>query len=154
MRLGSGARERRPRADRGASRVDRRVLSWLSQATAGYDRPRVADLLARIAERCHNEGRRSPSRATVYKLLGRLPTPKYRLSELPAAVREALYNLGPDSEVPGHQLAFYCFNYGDLQAISFAAGLPWLALYQAQRLSGHRAKSRGLLDAVALVRGL
>ena len=65
-----------------------------------------------------------------------------------------MYNLGPEAEVPGHQLAFYCFNYGDLPAVSFAAGLPWLALYQARRLPGYRARSRGLIDAVMRVRGV
>ena len=114
----------------------------------------MAEVLARISERCRGEGLSPPSRATVYKLLATLPTPRYRLAELPPAVRGALYNLGPDSDVPAHQVAFYCFNYGDLGAISFAAGLPWLALYQAQRVPGYRAKSRGLLEAVARVRGV
>ncbi len=114
----------------------------------------MADLLRRITERCQNEGLDPPSRATVYKLLGTLPTSTYRLADLPPAVRSALYNLEPESEVPGHQLAFYCFNYGDLAAVSFAAGLPWLALYQARRLPGYRTKSRGLLEAVAQVRDI
>ena len=114
----------------------------------------MVDVLRRLGERCRSHGLEPPSRATVYKLLATLPTPVYRLAELPPAVRHALYNLIPDSQVPAHQVAFYCFNYGDLRAISFAAGLPWLALYQARRLPGYRSKSRGLLDAVAHVRGL
>lgn len=155
-RLESASRAggRRPRSDRGASRIDARVRAGLIEATAGYDRPPMSEVLRRIAERCRDEGLASPSRATVYKLLGSLPTSTYRLAELPPAVRRALYNLGPESEVPGHQLAFYCFNYGELGAVSFAAGLPWLALYQARRLPGYRAKSRGLLEAVARVRGI
>jgi hypothetical protein len=114
----------------------------------------MAEVLERVSEGCRRAGLRPPSRASLYKHLATLPTPTYRLAELPPAVRNALYNLGPDSSVSAHQVAFYCFNYGDLGAISFAAGLPWLALYQAQRLPGYRAKSRGLLDAVALVRGI
>jgi hypothetical protein len=65
-----------------------------------------------------------------------------------------LYNLGPTGTVPGHQLAFYCFNYGSLAAVSYAAGLPWLDLHQARRLQGWRPRSRGLLDAVMRVRGI
>jgi hypothetical protein len=145
---------RRPRSDRGKSRIDAQVLSWLVEATAGQERPAMADMLERITERCRNEGLTPPSRATVYKLLGTLPTPAYRVAELPPAVGSALYNLTPESEVPGHQVAFYCFNYGDLSAVSFAAGLPWLALYQARRLAGYRAKSRGLLEAILRVRGI
>jgi hypothetical protein len=114
----------------------------------------MADILKRIGERCRNEGLHPPSRATVYKLLGILPTPSYLVADLPPAVRSALYNLEPESRVPGHQVAFYCFNYGDLGAVSFAAGLPWLALYQARRLPGYRAKSRGLLHAVIRARGI
>lgn len=122
--------------------------------TAGYDRPKIAEVLEKITERCRKNGLAPPSRATVYKLLDTLPTQSYRMSELPAAVRSALYNLGPEGVVPGHQVAFYCFNYGDLGAMSFAAGLPWLALHQALRLPGYRAKSRGLLEAVARVRAI
>ena len=145
---------RRPRSDRGTSRIDARILALLAEATGGYDRPAMAVVLTKVGEQCRSEGLDPPSRATAYKLLARLPTPTYRLAELPPAVRNALYNLASDSDVPAHQVAFYCFNYGDLAAISFAAGLPWLALYQAQRLPGYRAKSRGLLEAVAQARGL
>ncbi len=111
-------------------------------------------LLQEVGDACRRLDLAPPSRATVYKLLGSLPTPVYRLADLPPAVRHALYNLAPDSEVPAHQVAFYCFNYGDLRAVSFAAGLPWMALYQARRLPGFRVKSRGLLDAVIHVRGI
>jgi len=114
----------------------------------------MGDALAEIERECRREGLRPPSRATVYKLLDTLPTATRRVSELPRPVREALFNLGSESEVPGHQLAFYCFNYGDLSALSFASGLPWLALHQALRLPGFRAKSRGLLEAVARARGI
>ncbi|MBI4880836.1 MAG: hypothetical protein HY812_14445 [Planctomycetes bacterium] len=76
------------------------------------------------------------------------------MADLPPSVVASLYNLGPQGDVPAHQVAFYCFNYGDLAAVSFASGLPWLALYQALRLPGHRNKSRALLEAVTCVRGI
>jgi hypothetical protein len=145
---------RRPRSDRGRLRIDQRVLSVVEEAAGGYDRPAMAEMRQRVAEGCRRQELAPPSRATLYKLLARTPTRTYRLGDLPPAVRNALYNLEPESDVPAHQVAFYCFNYGDLRAISFAAGLPWLALYQARRLPGFRAKSRGLLDAVATARGL
>ncbi len=145
---------RRPRSDRGRLRIDPRVLAVVTEATNGYDRPRMAEILERVNERCRRIRLTPPSRASVYKLLATLPTPSYKLAELPAAVQGALYNLAPDSEVPAHQAAFYCFNYGDVEAMSFAAGLPWLALYQALRTPGHRPKSRGLLEAVTMARGV
>lgn len=150
----SRAGGRQPRRDRGRSRLDARILSWLAEALDGYQRPAISGVLSDLAERCRRERLRPPSRATVYKLLATLPVGRYRVSRLPPAVQEALYNLGPASEVPGHQLAFYCFNYGDLSAVSFAAGLPWLALHQALRLPGYRARSRGLAEAVARARGI
>ena len=112
----------------------------------------MRETLARIGLLCAEAGLPAPSRATIYKLMATLPGKNYRKSELPPAVQSTLYNLVPESDVPGHQLAFYCFNYGDLAAISFAAGLPWLALYQALRMRGYRPKSRGLIESVARVR--
>ena len=114
----------------------------------------MAEILVQVGRRCRREGVGPPSRATVYKLLKSLPTRTYRVSHLPPRVRHALYNLGPESDVPAHQLAFYCFNYGDLAAVSFAAGLPWLAVHQALLLPGYRARSRGLIEAVARTRGI
>jgi len=145
---------RRPRSDRGQLRIDPRALGVLAEATAGYDRPSMAAILKDVTEGCRRRRLTPPSRASIYKLLATLPTPTYRLTELPPAVQNALYNLGPDSDVPAHQVAFYCFNYGNVEAMSFAAGLPWLALYQALRTPGHRPKSRGLLEAVAVARGM
>lgn len=96
----------------------------------------------------------APSRATVYHLLPALPGPAYSFAELPEAARAALYNLAAPCEVPGRQVAFCCFNYGDLRAASFAAGMPWLAIWQALRVPGWRERSRGLAKAAALVRGI
>lgn len=111
-------------------------------------------MLAELASYCRQAGLRPPSRATVYKLLPTLPTRTLRVSELPLAVQQALYNLTGDSLVPAHQVAFYCINYGSLAAVSYAAGLPWLALFEARRLPGYRARCRGLLDAVMHARGI
>lgn len=145
---------RRPRSDRGTPRIDVRTLAILGEVCGGYDRPAMAELLARVGETCRAMKLAPPSRASVYKLLATLPTPRYGVAGLPPSVRHALYNLTDDSEVPAHQLAFYCFNYGDLAAASFAAGLPWLALYQAARMPGYRSRSRGLIEAVMRARGL
>ncbi len=112
----------------------------------------MRDLLADIGDRCRARGFEPPSRATVYKLMATLPGPALRVAELPAPVRAALYNQAPETEVPAHQVAFYCFNYGDRRAVSYAAGLPWLAIYQALKTRGFRRKSRGLAEAVARVR--
>ena len=111
-------------------------------------------ILAELADYCAERGLRMPARATIYEAMARTPTASHAVAELPPAAREALYNLSPSSRVPGHQLAFYCLNYGGLEAASFAAGLPWLALYQAARLPGWRRRSRGLLDAIRRARGI
>ena len=78
----------------------------------------------------------------------------YSVPELPVHVRDALYNLDLEGTVPGHQLAFYAFQYGDTRAMSFAAGLPWLDLYQADRMRGWRPRSHGLLRAVLAHRAI
>jgi len=153
-RLGKRSQQstRRPRSDRGRSRIDPAVIACLARLVGGQERPRTKDLLRDLDEACRSRGLEPPSRASVYKLLERLPVATRRLADLPPAVRDALYNLAPDSAVPEHQLAFYCFNYGTLAAVSFAAGLPWLALYQALRLPGYHARSHGLVAAVARAR--
>ena len=148
---------RRPRSDRGRPRINPLVVEIVREVTSGYDRPAFAEFLTAITDRCVRAGLRPPSRATLYKLLLTLPTPLYRVADLPPAVQRALYNLGGESEVPGHQLAFYCFNYGDSVAMSFASGLPWLSLYQAIRMRGHRDRSRddpvaGVADRLEVAR--
>lgn len=86
--------------------------------------------------------------------MAKLPLPTRRVGDLPASVQAALYNLTATSDVPEHQIAFHCFNHGDLRAMSYAAGLPWLAIWRALRLRGWRRKSRGPAEAVARVRGI
>jgi hypothetical protein len=114
----------------------------------------MGEVLSELEQCCRAKGHAPPSRATVYKLMATFPAPTFRVRELPPSVRTALYNLEPESEVPAHQVAFYCFNYGGLEAVCFAAGLPWLALYQALRVPGYRKKSRGLVEAVTAARGI
>ena len=114
----------------------------------------MRETIALIAKCCRSKGLKPPSRATIYKLMVSLPGIAYRVGDLPDYVQDALYNLAPESRVPGRQVAYYCFNYGDLRAMSFAAGLPWLALYQALRLRGYHQKSRGPIEAAATTRGI
>lgn len=85
--------------------------------------------MERLGSECAAQGLRPPARAPIYRAIEHTPAHSVAIPDLPAAVREVLYNLAPDGKVPGHQLAFYCLNYGGLEAISFAAGLPWLALH-------------------------
>lgn len=152
-KLGRASRRRR-RADAGRSRLPAPVLAIVRQAAHGPRRPSMITLRRRVAELCAASGLKPPARATLYNAFDRLEPRRYRVSTLPPHAVEALYNLAPDTMVPGPQLAFYCFNYGSLAAVSFAAGLRWLDLYQARRLRGWRPRSRGLFDAVMRSRGL
>ena len=111
-------------------------------------------LQRRLSERCAAEGIKPPVRASLYNALARLEGHAYSMADLPAPVADALYNLASAGLVPGQQVAFYCFNYGSLPAISYAAGLPWLDLYQARRLRGWRPRSAGLLAAVMRARSI
>jgi hypothetical protein len=139
------------RSDAGRSRLSPRVQRLLAALLRGQDKPPMKRVLAELARRSTEP---APSRATVYQFMTRLPTPTRRVAELPASVQHALYNLNADALVPEAQIAFYCFNYGDVGAFSFAASLPWLALYQAVRMRGWRPRSRGPLLAVMRARGI
>ena len=145
---------RRRRSDRGASRLDPSACAILDDLLSGQQKPAMRELLAELRERCSAVGVRPPSRATVYNHLDRAPVGRLRADELPAAVREVLYNLAPDAEVPAHQVAFRAINEGGLRAMTFAAGLPWLALHRARRLRGWRPRSRGLIEAICSTRGI
>jgi len=150
-RLGSSNR-RRVRSDRGTSRLPAAVLARLGELTAEDEQPGMAVLMREVASFCAALGLRAPCRATVYKALRTLPSPTLAVASLPDEVRRTLYNLGEVASIPAHQLAFYCLNYGEPRALSFAAGLPWLALYQASHLRGWRPRSRGLLAAIMAAR--
>ena len=145
---------RQRRSDAGGTRLPAVVLSELRSAALEQDRPSMAALQRRISDRCTSLGLKPPARASLYNAFSHIEGHAYLVAALPAAVVEALYNFTPAGILPGYQLAFYCFNYGSLAAVSFAAGLPWLDLYQAQRARGWRPRSRGLLTAVMTVRGI
>ncbi len=83
--------------------------------------------------------------------MDRAEPPLYALDELPEAVRRCLHNVGR-GPIPGHQVAFAAFNYGEPRALSFAAGMPWSCLHRAARMSGFRPKSLALLRAVVAYR--
>lgn len=140
------------RSDRGRFRLPGPVSDRLQALLKTMERPTIRSLQSDLERYCQKVGFRPPSRATLYAFLAIAPTPAYLPTDLPSWVQDALYNLDLTVPVPGHQLAFYCFNYGDLRAVAFASGLPWLALYQAARMRGFRPKSRGLLDAILKVR--
>ncbi len=147
-----GERSRRGRSDRGMSRLPGPLQEQLHGLLLGQERPPVAELQTRIEAFCRKKGYRCPSRATLYRAMNRLPGHVYRMGQLPPEVRRALYNFDDQAELPGHQVAFYCFNHGNARALSFASGMPWLDLYQAARIRGWRPRSRGLLDAIRKVR--
>ena len=153
-RLGDDPPSRRPRSDRGVSRLEAPVRDRLEELLLGQERPPVREIQAALEEYCGASGLRTPARATIYEAMARTIPRSYDIARLPAAARTTLYNLDPEGWVPGHQLAFHCLNYGGLAAASFAAGMPWLALYQAARLPGWRRRSRGVLDAILHVRGI
>jgi hypothetical protein len=135
------------RADAGASRLAAPVLEEVQRLLGGSERPPMRSIMASLRRFCTERGLRVPSRATLYRFMADVPIHEYVAADLPVAVQASLYNLGPDARIPGHQLAFYAFNYGDARAMSFAAGLPWLDLYQAARMRGWRAMSLGPLRA-------
>jgi hypothetical protein len=146
--------KRRRRSDAGRSRLPAAVLAELRAAALGPERPSMGALQRQIAAACATKGLRPPARASLYNSFSAIDGHSYSVAALPPAVVEALYNLPPTGTVPGHQLAFYCLNYGSLAAVSYAASLSWLDLYQARRLRGWRPRSRGLLAAITHVRGI
>lgn len=143
---------RRTRSDAGQSRLAPRAQALLAELLSAAERPSMTALLVELGARCRAEGVPCPSRAAVYNFLPRAPVPRYRVAELPAHARAALFNLDDAADVPGPQLAFYLINHGDTRALSFAAAMPWLCLYQAERMRGFRPKSHGLLRALIAAR--
>lgn len=120
------------------------------------DKPCLADAQRRLKAYCERRGLTPPSRATLYNAMDRVALPSLGVTALPDAVRAALYNLDlqDGDTISTDQLALYAFNYGDARCLSFAAGLPWLALLRASKLSGWRPKSFALLSAVMRYRGI
>jgi len=153
VRLGRTSSRQR-RADAGRTRLPPFLIEGLRALVLGMERPPMSSIGRALGDLCARHGRRPPARASLYSVLRRLEGHTYEVSRLPPHVRNALYNLAPSGPVPGPQLVLYCLNHGSLAAASFAAGLPWLDLYQASYLPGWRPRSRGLLDAVLRVRGV
>lgn len=114
----------------------------------------MASVLEELRARCVTLGVTPPSRATVYNYRDRAPVPTLDMRGLPREVRETLYNLSSDAMVPAHQVAFRAINEGGARAVSYAAGLPWLALHRARGLRGWRPRSRGLIVAICRARGI
>jgi hypothetical protein len=141
------------RSDAGRSRLPPAVEAELTALLSSRERPRMSDVHRALTAFCRPRRLPAPSRSTLYNAIERIEPPAFRTDRLPWAVRRTLHNV-QHGLVPGHQVAFAAFNYGDTRALSFAAGLPWLCLYRAARLGGWRPKSRALLQAVAACRGI
>jgi hypothetical protein len=139
---------RRSRSDAGKSRLELAVDRRLTALLQTQERLPTRDIMRELRTSCRRARLRAPSRATIYNAIGRCPAPRYRVLELPDYIQVALFNVDPEAEIDGSQVAFYAFNHGDVRAACWAAGLPWLALHHAARLRGWRPKSRGLLVAV------
>lgn len=146
------ARRRRQRSDAGRPRIDAKARALLSELLSVAQRPHMHEVLALLKQRCRAERVPCPSRAASYNVLPHLDTPMYRVADLPDHVGAALYNLDDATRVSGAQLAFYLMNHGDTRALSFAAAMPWLCLYQAERMRGFRPKSHALLRALLRAR--
>lgn len=153
-RLGAAPNRRKRRADAGSSRIPAAIQAELGRLLGGRERGSMRQVQRRLEAFCEGRGLEAPSRATLYRLMAEMPVHHYRVADLPRWVQAALYNLDADARVPGHQLVFYAFNYGDSRAMSFAAGLPWIDLYQAARMRGWRPMSLGPLRAAMRRRGI
>lgn len=153
-RFGSGAASDVPRRrrDAGVSRLHPELLALIESLLLQTERTPVNGLIESAAVFCKARGLRVPSRTTIYGLIDALELPRVSMADLPPAAQRALYNLEPQSAVPGSQVAFACFNYGGLEAMCYAAGLPWLFLYRASKMRGWRPKSRNLLVAAMRAR--
>jgi hypothetical protein len=148
------ARPARHRSDRGIARLARPLEQRLQELLGTDERPRPRDVMRDLAAWARRAGIQPPARATLYNAIERARPASYRMRELPHAVQAALYNVADDAEVTGELVAFYAFNHGDMRAVCWAAGMPWLALHHAARMRGWRPKSRGLLVAAMRRRGI
>ncbi|MEZ4370722.1 MAG: hypothetical protein R3B07_07845 [Polyangiaceae bacterium] len=144
----------RPRRDRGAARIPGAVERKIAALLLVRDKPSLSKVHRELLRFCDRRGLTAPSRATLYNAIERIELPEISTATLPTNVRDALYNLGVANTVPAAQLVFYAFNYGTPDALSFAAGAPWLWLLRASRLTGWRPKSLALLQAVLSYRGI
>ena len=111
------------------------------------------DVLDELGAFCRRRGLEMPSRATVYNAVNRVPVPTYDYDELPRSVQQTLHNVAR-GRIPGQQVVFAAFNFGDVRAMSFASSLPWICLHRASMIPGYRPKSFALLAAVMAHRGI
>ena len=146
--------ERQRRSDAGKSRLDPSMQRELADLLRAHDRPSISAIVARLNSRARALRVRVPSRASIYNFMPRCPPHHYAIGGLPDAVCASLYNLGPSGRISGPHVVFYAFQHGELRAISFASGLPWIDLYLADRMRGWRTHSQGLLRAVLKYRGI
>jgi hypothetical protein len=135
----------------GRSRLHPAVEAKLQELLGTHDRPRMAEVYRAVREHCERRSLTTPSRSTLYNAVRRVQPPSFALDALPETVRRTLHNVG-SGPIPGHQVAFAAFNYGDTRALCFAAGMPWVCLDVAARLGGWRPKSLALLRAVLAYR--
>jgi hypothetical protein len=148
------ARQRRaPRSDRRKSRFAAPVEAELQRLLGTFERPPIHTVMQSVRQACELLHQPPPSRASIYNAIARACPPQYQVRDLPPAVRSCLLNLDC-AEIGGAQLVFHAFNYGTTEALSFAAGLPWLCLLRAAEWRGFRPKSYALLRAVMAYRGI
>jgi hypothetical protein len=145
-RFDARARLQRPR-------LDEAVDARLREILRAQDRPRPLEAWHEVRAFCARRGLPSPSRAAARAAVDRVEPSVYESAALPAAVQRCLHNVASGA-IPGHQVAFAAFNYGDTRTMCFAAGLPWPCLRAATRLPGFRPRSRALLEAVLARRGI
>src|SRR5689334_15205311 len=91
---------RRPRSDRGKSRLSPVAQATLTRLLSDRDKPRMSDVLAALRKACVAAHQPCPSRAAVYQFLDRAPVPLFEVSALPLPVQRALYNVAPEARVP------------------------------------------------------
>jgi len=148
---------RKPRRDRGSSRLHPQVEAWLCGLLSVREKPSFSVVQRELRAKCEAEELPGPTRTSIYNAARRVPVPSLRWDELPEAVTTSLYNLAPDDAddtIPGDQVVFYAFNYGAPRALSYASGLPWICLARANARRGWRPKSHSLLRAVMRFRGI
>ena len=153
-RLGRATRRR---SDRGTSRFPQEVDRWLTTLLHGREKPRFTQVHRELRELCDASGLPTPTRSSLYNAVRRVRVPEVRWDALPETVQTSLYNLEPNDPgdlIPGDQVVFHAFNYGEPRALSFASAMPWLCLVRADTRRGWRPKSHALLRSVMRYRGL
>ena len=108
----------------------------------------------RITVRCAATGAKPPVRASLYNALARIEGHTYAIADLPAPVAGALYNLAATGRVPGHQFAFYCFNYGSVTGDQFRGRSALARPLPGRRLRGGVLAAAACSEAVLRARGM